>query len=326
MDTQRLKHLTDRLDAGEITDSETEQLLALLEDDSPDSEMHALWSLSASTMRPDRGDRIWADITSQIDTRQAAGKPRLRRRLLAAAVMAGVIVMAALAGLWIGRATTANVAPQGKTAVAVDRGQKASMTLPDGTQVWLNSASSIAYDSRYGIDNRHLDLKGEAYFDVAKDPDRPFIVDAAGMTIKALGTKFNVKAYPADSIATATLAEGRLEVTTAAERLLLDPHDAATIQRSTGRLHKSTVGNLMLAEYWRTDKLVFAGERLDAICRSIERMYGVNITIRDRQLDDIRFTGTIRNNSLGNIFMLISLTYPIDYHIDGDSIRLEARK
>ena len=95
--------------------------------------------------------------------------------------------------------------------VAVDYGQKANLTLPDGTKVWLNSATHLSYDAEYNKSDRKIYLDGEAYFDVRKDPEKQFIVSTAHQSaIKVLGTKFNVKAYRDSEEITTTLIEGKV--------------------------------------------------------------------------------------------------------------------
>lgn len=88
------------------------------------------------------------------------------------------------------------------------------VVLPDGTRVSLGTRTSFSYDSRYGKSERIVQLEGEAYFEVAKDKDKPFIVKTKEQSIEALGTKFNVSAYPTDSLLTTTLLEGSVLLTT----------------------------------------------------------------------------------------------------------------
>ena len=93
--------------------------------------------------------------------------------------------------------------------VAVDYGQKANLTLPDGTKVWLNSATHLSYDAEYNKSDRKIYLDGEAYFEVAKNKDKRFIVCCNDLEIEALGTTFDVKGYGDDLSVTTLLAEGR---------------------------------------------------------------------------------------------------------------------
>ncbi|MBN2480834.1 MAG: FecR domain-containing protein, partial [Bacteroidales bacterium] len=96
--------------------------------------------------------------------------------------------------------------------IIVPLGARSEMKMPDGTKIWLNAGTTITYDENYGLETRTLNLTGEAYFDVSKNESRPFIVQTSEITVRALGTKFNVKAYPEDNTISAILEEGAIDV------------------------------------------------------------------------------------------------------------------
>ena len=101
---------------------------------------------------------------------------------------------------------------QNAVKIAVPLGAKSCITLPDGTKAWLNAGTELTYNEDYGQKKRTLFLTGEAFFDVAKDKEHPFIVNTSDLIIQALGTQFNVKAYPEEKIITTTLVEGKIDV------------------------------------------------------------------------------------------------------------------
>lgn len=204
--------------------------------------------------------------------------------------------------------------------VKVDRGQKASMELPDGTLVWLNSDTKMNYNDTYNHKNRIIKLEGEAYFEVAKDKEKPFIVQVDDMEIEALGTAFNVKAYAADDHISTTLMEGSIAVTSNNDRILLSPNENISYNRHTHESVKTTLYNTDLVSAWRSGRLVFGGETLGEAATMLERLYNIRIIFETEDIKEYTFLGTIKNNSLSNVFEIMSLTVPITYAISDSSV------
>lgn len=113
--------------------------------------------------------------------------------------------------------------------VLADNGQRASVVLPDGTKVWLNSHTKLNYKSDYGVKERSVSLSGEAYFEVSKDTLRRFLVNAGDMEVEALGTAFNVKAYEEDDEVVTTLFEGSVRTAVGKEFVILSPDESAVL-------------------------------------------------------------------------------------------------
>jgi Fe2+-dicitrate sensor, membrane component len=204
--------------------------------------------------------------------------------------------------------------------VKVDRGQKASMELPDGTLVWLNSDTKMKYNNSYNDKNRMVKLDGEAYFEVAKDKDKPFIVQVNNINIEALGTAFNVKAYSVDDHISATLMEGSIAVISGNESAILKPNENIFYDRNTQQLIKKTLHNTDLVSAWRSGRIVFGGETLGEAAFMLERIYNIRIIFETEDIKDYTFLGTIKNNSLSNVFEIMSLTVPITYEISDSSV------
>ena len=134
----------------------------------------------------------------------------------------------------------------------VEPGQKGSMRLADGTIVHLNSASKISFSGNYNSEERMVSLNGEAYFEVAKNPDKRFVVTCNGVDIEALGTEFNVKAYPTDSLITTTLAKGKVKVYNNKESVTLLPNGVATYNLKRQTIKASVTDDISIDNYWRT--------------------------------------------------------------------------
>jgi len=204
----------------------------------------------------------------------------------------------------------------------VDRGQKASLTLPDGTKVWLNSATKLAYGGDYNRKERRVQLEGEAYFEVAKNPGKKFTVSCNGLNIEALGTTFNVKGYQADETVSTSLLEGSVKVYNDKNSVLLAPHQRLNYNKTNSSFTKTEIKDAREIDFWRRNILYFRSASLEEIAKTLERMYGITVLFETEELKKIPFSGSIRNNSLSNVFHVISLSYPLKYKLEKDTVTI----
>ncbi len=209
--------------------------------------------------------------------------------------------------------------------VTAEKGQRASVTLPDGTRVWLNSHTTISYSNEYGIKDRIVFLTGEAYFEVSKNPDQRFIVKANEMEVEALGTSFNVKAYKEDNNITTTLFSGKVRATAGDKTTILAPEQFALYDRDNNRLLTNYAQNIEYASMWRNNELAFESITLGDIAVLLNRIYNVQVEFTSERIRNYRFSGVIKNNSLDNVIEIISLTAPIEYSSSGNMIVLSEK-
>lgn len=165
------------------------------------------------------------------------------------------------------------------------------VVLQDGTIVQLNSDTRLKYPKKFGIFNRTVELWGEGYFEVAKEKNRPFVVDLGDINVKVTGTKFNVKAYTAESNLWVTLDEGGvlLKDVRGKEYPLL-PGESAEYNRRSGACQISRPENMEQISSWRSKGLNFYLTPLKEIVKVLERQYDVHFIIPDSALLDNRFT------------------------------------
>lgn len=220
------------------------------------------------------------------------------------------------------KASTSNLL---EYVVSADNGQRASIKLPDGTKIWLNSHSKLYYNSDYGVKERIVFLSGEAYFEVSKDTLHHFLVNAGDMKIEALGTSFNVKAYEEDNELITTLFEGCVRTAVGKKSVILSPKESAVFNKSEHTLSINHPINSSYARLWRTNELAFSGESLEEIALLLNRMYNIKVLFLSQKIKSYSFSGVIKNNSLDNIFEIISLTAPITYVAVGDTIYLNEK-
>lgn len=210
--------------------------------------------------------------------------------------------------------------------VATGKGQKANITLPDGTLVWINSDSRITYDNSYNRKNRRLSLDGEAYFEVAKDKDKRFIVSTNNIDIEALGTSFDVKSYATDNSVIVALVEGRLKVSNEKTETFMRMNERLVYDRSSNAFKKTNTYDVANVAGWRNGEIAFYDESLEEIAIILSRMYNIEIIFTTEKAKQYHFQGRIKNNSLGNIFEMISLTAPIEYKIYDNVVEVSERK
>ncbi len=198
-------------------------------------------------------------------------------------------------------------------------GQFTECFLGDGTSVFLNSNSTLQYDSRFGESNRNVVLDGEGFFKVTKNASKPFVVETmSGTKIKVLGTTFNLSAYSDDAEVTTTLIEGKVEILNDRNQLLteLNP-DQTAVYYTTKKKVVVMKSNTQLYTSWQDGMIYFENEPLKDIARKMGRWYNVSIVIEDQELMEVPFTLTIlKNKPLYQILDAIKLTHPIEYTIE----------
>ena len=203
--------------------------------------------------------------------------------------------------------------------VSAEKGQRASVTLPDGTKVWLNSHTVLRYKSDYGVKERNVFLNGEAYFEVSKDKEHRFVVDAGEMEVEALGTS-------EDKSIVATLYNGSIQATGGEHSIILLPDQQVLFNRENRQLKVERPDNIAYSRMWRDNELAFKGETLYDIAMRLNRIYNVQIEFKSEKIKQYRFSGVIKNNSLDNVIEIISLTAPILYEAKEDTIILSEKR
>ena len=193
------------------------------------------------------------------------------------------------------------------------RGQKASVILPDGTKITLNSESTLKYSTNYNQSDRAVELVGEAYFEVAKNKKIPFVVKAGKLEIEAKGTAFNIKAYPTDNSISTTLTEGKIEVKTPVDVLNMIPNERMEYSNTDQTFRKLTLTDAVGSIGWLNDELSFENATLAEVVANFSRIYNIDIQFASESIKEQRFTGKINNNSLLSVLRIISLTSPIRF-------------
>ncbi|WP_164110992.1 MULTISPECIES: FecR family protein [Sphingobacterium] len=197
--------------------------------------------------------------------------------------------------------------------VYVPAGKIGALLLTDGTKVWLNAGSKLTYDVNFIGGVRKVDLEGEAYFEVAKDKKKPFVVASSDQRIRVLGTHFNVKAYK-ENRTTTTLMEGSVEIATNERARMLKPGESSIVSWGGADI-KVGPANMQNVNAWRNKEFAFYDANLDQIGRELSRWYGVEVQVVGRALG-FGFTGVIsKERSLEEVLEILNRTGQIRYHI-----------
>ncbi|WP_337965300.1 DUF4974 domain-containing protein [uncultured Flavobacterium sp.] len=209
----------------------------------------------------------------------------------------------------------------------VPYGKRFKLTLSDGTIVSLNSGTTLRYPEQFGINGkRNVFLTGEAFFEVAKDKQHPFIVNANKVDIEVLGTKFNISAYPENPTVNSTLIEGSIqmyEVENKENLVLLLPNQMATWQNNAKKITTKAVDPSFYSA-WTKGELAFKDTPFSTITKIIQRTYDVEIINENTVLAKQNFTGTIKisDSSVENILELLKRDTPFNYSIEENTITI----
>ena len=204
--------------------------------------------------------------------------------------------------------------------VKTNPGMMTSLTLPDGTLVFLNSESTLSYPSRFDSDTRNVTLQGEAYFQVASDKSSPFIIEMGKVQVQVLGTSFNLRAYQDEEMIQTTLVEGRVCMFTDKKRILLYPNEQGAIELKTGNLVKKQV-DVQAYIGWKNGRFIFERQTLEDIMRTLSRWYDVQVVFQSEKARHIEFTGNLRRyDDFGQIVSMLALACPAKFNVSGTTI------
>ena len=207
-------------------------------------------------------------------------------------------------------------------------GQKAEVSLPDGTKVWLNSGSTLSYSTDYAKDRRSVKLNGQAFFDVVRDSEKLFDVSVGDVKVLVHGTAFDINGYGDNSELEVVLLRGHVTVVSAAtDKLLADmkPNQKAIIPMQGVEKCKLAACDAEIESVWRLGKLKIENESLTDVVRKMERWYGVKIQLHNVQ-ENKRYWMTIKTESLREMLEIVNRVTPIAYTINGEEVRITGRK
>lgn len=214
-------------------------------------------------------------------------------------VAASIVILLGLGYLFFMIAPLNNVKeePEEEVVLQTAWGQKMNLTLPDGTQVHLNSGSTIKFPKKFSAYNREVKLDGEAFFEVAKNPSKPFIIQTDEVNTKVHGTSFNINNYNDKGHVEVTVASGKVEVSYNEEKVFLTQNDQAIFDRNTKNITKENV-NAADYLYWKKGIINFKDAPLAEALEVLERWYGVSFIVKNEKVKRCHITASFNNEIL----------------------------
>ena len=350
-----------RVLTGEASDEEREYLQNWIEESKSNKKLYFeikdIWEVShAKGDGRFNSDESWKRFMHQMELNEEnAEKENRHRKLLSFLKMAAIFVVA-IGLTWLAIDLAAPKQPVlARNIIIAPKGSKTQMILPDGTKVWLNSGSNLTYYSDYNGNTRDVMLSGEAYFEVVKNPDKPFVVKTGEIDIKAYGTSFNVKSYPSDGFVETILIKGMVVIEQVSDKktlAILKPHEKSIfykegilpslkgiLKSAKQEISRDTIikiytdQNILLAKTnvipetaWKDQKLYFTSETLDEIAVKLERWYGVKIHLQGEEIKNERFTGKFTHNEpIVQVLEAIKITTPITFTIKLNDVYIDLK-
>ena len=292
--------------------------------------LRQLWQQTTLNEELSNADRVYRKI---LEKRAALTKHRMKKNhqrkpavWKKAGVAASLLLMVTMA-YWWSQSKPVTHPPAERIAWVVKEnpaGQKSKILLADGTIVWLNAESTLRYQPNFNDSVRSIALVGEAYFQVARDSRRPFVVASGDLQTTALGTSFNVRHFAGDSVAVVFLEEGKVDVVRTdnpGTSILLEPGNGVVSRVDRSDLRKFNDRAYQWTS-WKDGVLLFNNASLHEVIKTCERWYSVTFSIHGSPPSDWKFTGRFENEPLENV--LESLTYgkSFDYTIQDKQVEL----
>lgn len=316
---------------GEITSQEKEVLYNWLSKSESNTHYYAqvkdLWEASLGNAAKVAGTaHEWERFKMRIAAHPNKKGPAIKR-------INWYRVAAVLAiSLLIGNLLVQNFKPQEPVYITsiAPRGSVSQTILPDGTMVYLNAGSEIKYDVNTQSKQRDVFIRGEAWFDVERNEEKPFVVHTPYYDVKVLGTQFCVKTYDDDENVITTLEKGSIQIATSEKLklqkdIVLKPGEQLVYNKTERRLiHKQNVETRLFTS-WKDNKLIFLQMSFGQLVQLLERRYGVDIVVADESILEEHFTGTIKNESILEILNIIQHTHPIQYKLEGQKVVIKKK-
>lgn len=224
-------------------------------------------------------------------------------------------------GGWLQQVRKANIDPGAWNTLTVPAGKSYAFQMADGSRVWLNAASEFRFPLLFTQPERQVQLKGEAYFKVAHNASQPFTVQVNGLTVKALGTEFNIRSYNKE-YTSISLVNGSVAVENAlGERIILSPGEALVVADRNGQLHKKPFDEVTVLG-WLQGMYYFSDEQLQHIAVVAERWFDIDVQLNDPSLANLHFSGAMdRNKPVSTFLNMLASSGDIRYELtDGKVI------
>lgn len=272
---------------------------------------------------------MWSSISEQIDhgnghSENKAGHGRLRTWLSVAATVSLLVVSFMAYYFVINAPFPGDAMPTRMNEFVVPSGKLSQLHLEDGTEVRLFAGAKISYPEVFEADIREVYIEGEAFFEVSKDPNRPFVVKTKSLVTTALGTSFNVRTFNHSDHCEVSLVTGKVKVekveksSSSLNEIMLAPGEEAVLDAGEISMHSFNIED---KTGWKDGYIILENKDFAESVAILKRWYNVDFIIENQQLVSNKLgTGKFKNQSLENILQSIGYTFDFNFRIEGDNV------
>uniref|UniRef100_UPI0032179845 FecR family protein n=1 Tax=uncultured Draconibacterium sp. TaxID=1573823 RepID=UPI0032179845 len=253
--------------------------------------------------------------------KNTVNKSKTRKLIFNVSKIAAVLLIGIISGIFVQNFKKEE--PVYYTSIA-PKGSVSQMILPDNTMVYLNSGSEIKYSISGESGQREVFLTGEAWFQVTKNIEKPFVVHTPYYNVNVLGTEFNVKAYPEDTEITTTLEKGLVQICSTEKfkiqsNQVLTPGEQLIYNKEDNSISLKKVKTQFYTS-WKENKLIFINMKLKGLITLLERKYGVNIEVDDPSILELHYDGTLKSETIMEVMEILKHSLPVTYTIQDQKI------
>lgn len=341
--------------AGECSEQEKTQVERWLSADSNNrkkfNELQRIWDISEGSHKSlenyfdseKEWDRLKARLAKDRQSRKvinskASDEPRVRTSIHSIgqkiARVAAIFLIAGLVGIfayqnWYEAEVEPEKQSQALREVSTANGQRANITMGDGTSVLLNAGSIVKFPHQFERDVREVFLEGEAFFNVTSNPEKPFIIHSRGSVVGVLGTAFSVRSYPEDGQVRVVVKEGSvsfgMESQKSSEKAILSASELGRYYIESQEIEVGKVDDMELYLSWREGYLKFRNESMHKVAVALERRYGVEVTFKDPAVKDKQLTAFLKSRSLTNVLDVVAMSLDVSYTLEENSVSFAMR-
>lgn len=313
MHTSEFQNIIQRYFRGQLSDDEYELLTDYLQDSNSRQYFEqAKQEWNQNPELDETGRQNWNRLEYKINKQKPTivKMPVTRRIWVQVASVAAILVLGLLLGSVATYFLSGNQFNQEQLVFETPRGEKSMVTLPDGSEVWLNANSRLVYNS-FSANHRQVELKGEAFFKVARNEQAPFVVKTNECSVEVLGTTFNVMAYDEFGRKEITLISGKVNVQMVGSEQVLKPGQTLILK---DQKYQIVEVNAAQASGWVDNKFNFKNIPLSELMQRLQNWYDVDITLENRTGKEVNFTGTFKNEeTIWQVLDAIKVYTPIKY-------------
>ncbi len=341
-----IEYLLQKFSTGELSPRESKEFAKILKQGDDNEELKAIltayWEKAENARIAVPTNKLLEKLKANTENTEISFGAANRHKMLYTFMRYAAVVLITVGLTWFAKdfskstpqlAVLQNTPVLHQNEVSVLYGSKSKITLPDGSTVHLNSGSILRYPAQFDAENRKVSIEGEAYFDVQKDPKHPFLVRTNGVTVRVLGTKFNVKSYPDEKTVETTLVSGKVElyannkeINDANRLMVLAPNQQAVFEVEKGSNDSITnmVHNLNVDVNpiisWKDNRFMFRDEKFADLAMKLERWYNVDIKINDQKLQNTPFSGVFVKETVEQSLNALKLAAPFKYRMEKNQI------